>query len=207
MNKVNQKYVPLCYVLAVVIFFAVIYFFCQGKFDEYNQAKNSLASSSKEREQLEKQIKQIEADEALAAMKMKNLKTIVETNVDPSAANMGMFGNLFEVIITKARTDGLLIRSISYELNPENDPIYRENAGYNVCELKLSLVGEYVKLKQFLMDLNNIENLIFLSKLDVSAFQANTDYLLINMSINLYSKKVQQRRSVPTSGPFSNGQF
>ena len=203
MNKTNQKYIPLCYVLAVVLFFGLIYFLCQPKFEEYSSSSSTAKSSEREKEELQKQLKKIEADNALADMKMKNLKTIVETNVDPSAANMGMFGNLFETIITQARNDGLLIREISYELNPENDPIYKENAGYNVCELKLSLVGEYTRLKQFLIDLNSLEHLIYISKIDVTAFSGNTDYLIINLSINLYSKKVQVKRMPPSGNqPF-----
>lgn len=195
MNRKNQKYIPICYVLAVVIFFGIIYLLCQPKFDEYNQSQNSSVSSTKERDSLEQKLKKLESEKAIADMKMKNLKTIVETNVDPSAANMGMFGNLFETIITKARSNGLLIRAISYDLNPESDLIFRENAGYNVCELKLSLVGEYMKLKQFLIDLNSLDNLIYISKIDITAFSGNTDYLVINLSINLYSKKAPQFRS------------
>lgn len=203
MNRANQKYVPVCYVLAVVIFCALIYSLCQPKFNDFSSSQSTTKSSEKEKEELAKKLKKIEADNALASMKMKNLKTIVETNVDPSAANMGMFGNLFETIITKARNDGLLIREISYELGPENDPIYKENAGYNVCELKLSLVGEYTKLKQFLIDLNSLENLIYLSKIDVTAFSGNTDYLVANLSINLYSKKAQVKRNIPSGNqPF-----
>ena len=200
MNKNNQKLVPLCYVLAVVVFVVIIYLLCVPKFDEYNQSQNTATASTKEKDALEQKLKMLEIEKATADMKMKNLKTIVETNVDPSAANMGMFGNLFESIITKARANGLLIRSISYELNPENDPIFRENAGYNVCELKLSLVGEYMKLKQFIADLNSLDNLIYLSKIDITAFSGNTDYLVINLSINLYSKKVSNVRREAPSG-------
>ncbi len=195
MNRNNQKYVPICYLLAIVIFGVVLYMFCQPKFEEYSQAKNSVSSSQKQKAELEQKLKRIESEKALSDMKMKNLKTIVETNVDSSASNLGMFGNLFETIINKCRANGMFIRSIAYDLNPANDPIYQENTDYNVCELKLTLVGEYFKLKTFLADLNTIENLIYISKMDVSAFSGNPDYLLINISINLYSKKAQIKRN------------
>lgn len=202
MNKNNQKYVPICYLLAAIIFFVVLYMFCQPKFEEYNQSKNSASSSERQKTELAEKLKKIESEKALSDMKMKNLKTIVETNVDSSAANLGMFGNLFETIINKCRANGLFIRSIEYDLNPSSDPIYQENADYNVCELKLTLVGEYAKLKTFLADLNTVENLIYISKMDVSAFTGNTDYLLINISINLYSKKAQIRRQGTSGQPF-----
>ncbi len=189
MNKNNQSLVPFCYVGAFILFFVVLWVICHQKFEDYSASSTALSSSQKESKALSDKKDKIESERALADMKMKNLKTIVETNVDPSVGNLGMFGNLFETIITKVRNNGLYIRSIEYYLNPEADPIYMENAGYNVCELKLALVSEYQKLRTFLIDLNNIENLVYVSKLDVSAFAANTDYLLIDISINLYSKR------------------
>ena len=61
---------------------------------------------------------------------------------------------------------------------------------YNACELKFFFVGTYSQLQSFLSEINNnFEYLTFVSKLSVTAFAKNTDYLLINTSITIYSKK------------------
>ena len=76
-------------------------------------------------------------------------------------------------------------------MRPANDPIYIENPEiYNACELKFFFVGSYSQLQAFLSDMNNnFKYLTYISKLNITAFTSNTDYLLINISITLYSKK------------------
>ena len=190
MNNKNQKLVPICLLAAVLIMVAILYARCWPKIEEIQSTKQSVAESTRTRETLKNQMDDLESQRALNDMKMKNLKTIVETNVSSNVENLGIFGNLFETIVSKAQKNGLLIRAIEYNLNPASDPIFQKNPdGYNVCELKLSLVGGYNQLRAFIADLNGIEHLIYLSKLNVTAFSENTDYLLIHMSINLYSKK------------------
>ena len=101
---------------------------------------------------------------------------------------------MFEEIIKRAQSNGLLIRSIEYDMKPADDPIYMEYSDtYNVCQLKFFLVGSYSQLQAFLNGINNnFEYLTSISKLNVTAFRANTDYLLINLGITLYSKKQQK---------------
>ena len=107
---------------------------------------------------------------------------------------------MFEEIIRKAQKNGLMIRSIEYDMRPATDPIYLENPeAYNACELKFFFVGSYAQLQTFLSDMNNnFGYLTYISKLNITAFTSNTDYLLINISITLYSKKAEmpQKRKI-----------
>ena len=190
MNSSNQKYVPFIYIIAVIILIMLSIMLIKPKWEEYSSAKKSESTLKQEKESYQTQMKDIESKQALMEMKMKNIKTIVETNVSSSDENLAMFGNMFEQILAKVQSNGIHIRSIEYQLNPQRDPIYLENSeGYNVCELKLYLVGSYGAIRTFINDVNNLEHLLYISKMDVVAFSGNTDYLLAKISINLYSKK------------------
>ncbi len=206
MNSSNQKYVPFVYLAAFLFFLAIVYFACMPRIEEYSSAKSNMDNTKLQKENLQKQYSEIESKQALAEMKMKNIKTIVETNVSSADENLAMFGNMFEQILTKVQSNGIHIRAIEYNLSPAADPIYKENSeGYNVCELKLNLVGTYNQIKTFITDLNNLENLLYISKMDVTAFSGNTDYLLANISVNLYSKKAgtfSTRGAAPPPAPF-----
>ena len=208
MNNSNQKYVPFVYAAAVLLGLLVLWFIVYPKWNEYQAAKENAASSAREKESLQQQVNDIESKQALDEMKMKNIKTIVETNVSSSDENLAMFGNMFEQILGKVQSNGIHIRSIEYDLSPQLDPIYALNAdGYNVCELKLTLVGSYGQLKTFISDLNGLEHLLYISKMDVTAFSGNTDYLLAKLSINLYSKKAEVLGMRPNpSVPFQQQQ-
>ena len=196
MNKKNKQLVPICIALAILLFFVMIFIVVKPKYEEFAEMKIRISKNDLERQTLEDKIKKIDAEKAAEDLKLKSLKPIYETNLDSSTENLGVFGNMFEEIIKKAQKNGLLIRSIEYDMRPVNDPIYMENSEfYNACELKFFFVGSYSQLQAFMSDMNNNFNyLTYISKLKITAFTSNTDYLLINISITLYSKKKEKKK-------------
>lgn len=191
MNKRNKQIVPICFALAILLFFLITFIVIKPKYEEFNEIKLRADKNNLERETLEEKIKKIDAEKEAENIKLKSLKPIYESNLESSTENLGVFGNMFEEIIRKAQKNGLLIRSIEYDMRPATDPIYIESPeSYNVCELKFFFVGSYSQLQTFLYDMNNnFQYLTYISNLNVTAFTSNTDYLLINISITLYSKK------------------
>ncbi len=191
MNKKNKQLVPICIALALLLFLIIVLIIVKPKYEEFSEMKIRATKNNYERQTLEDKIKKIDAEKAVENLKLKSLKPIYETNLDSSTENLGVFGNMFEEIIKKAQKNGLLIRSIEYDMRPANDPIYMENSEfYNACELKFFFVGSYSQLQAFMSDMNNNFNyLTYISQLKITAFSSNTDYLLINISITLYSKK------------------
>lgn len=197
MNKKNKQLVPICFALAILLFFIIIFVVVKPKYEEYSEMQIRATKNDFERQSLEEQIKKIDEQKEAENLKLKSLKPIYETNLDSSTENLGMFGNMFEDIIKKAQNNGLLIRSIEYDMRPANDPIYMESSEvYNACELKFFFVGSYAQFQAFLADMNNnFEYLTYFSNLNITAFKGNTDYLLINFSITLYSKKPEVQKS------------
>ncbi len=196
MNKKNKQLVPICFALAALLFFVIIFVVLKPKYEEFAEMKLRASKNNVERESLEEKIKKIDAEKEAENLKLKSLKPIYESTLESSTENLGIFGNMFEEIIKKAQKNGLMIRSIEYDMRPALDPIYQENPeAYNACELKFFFVGSYTQLQAFLSDMNNNFNyLTYISKLDITAFTSNTDYLLINISITLYSKKAEQSK-------------
>ena len=196
MNKKNKQLVPICFALAALLFFVIIFVVLKPKYEEFAEMKLRDSKNNVERESLEEKIKKIDAEKEAENLKLKSLKPIYESTLESSTENLGIFGNMFEEIIKKAQKNGLMIRSIEYDMRPALDPIYQENPeAYNACELKFFFVGSYTQLQAFLSDMNNNFNyLTYISKLDITAFTSNTDYLLINISITLYSKKAEQSK-------------
>lgn len=193
MNKKNKQLVPAIFALSALIFVLIVFFTISPKFEEYQEAKLKYSKINNDRETLEDQISKIKTEQEQEDIKMQSLKTIYKSEVESNNDNLGMFGNMFDEIIKNAQKNGLLIRSIEYDMRPQSDPIYADNAdNYNVCELKFFFVGTYAQLGTFLSEINNnFQYLVYISNLDVTAFASNTDYLLINTTITLYSKKTE----------------
>ncbi len=195
--KKNKQLVPICFIAAAIIFIVILVFMCKPKWDEYNGENSKLIKNTLKLQENEAKAKMLESNEEEENIKLKSLKPIFESNVDSSNENLKVFGDMFEEIIKKAQQNGLLIRSIEYDMRPAADPIYNENPdGYNVCDLKFFFIGSYGQFQSFLNDMSkNFSYLTYFSSLNITAFESNTDYLLINTSITLYSKKSEQTKS------------
>lgn len=194
MNKKNKQLVPICFIAAVLIFAVIVFTISRSKLEEYSEIKAQLLKNSIEEKNLEEHVNKLEVAQKEEELKLKSLKSIYESNLDSSDETLGVFGNMFEEIIKGAQKNGLMIRSVEYDMRPQYDPIYMSASDkYNACELKFFFVGTYGQLQSFLADLNNnFSYLVYLSNLNVTVFDENPDYLLINMSVNLYSKKLEK---------------
>ncbi len=188
--KKNKQIVPLCFIVAIAIFCIILFSIVKDPIEDHSIAKESAKQAQSKLDKQKENYSKIENNVKSEEMKLKSIKQLYESNTD-TASNMSAFGTMFDDIIRQAQINGLLIRSIAYEMNPMFDTIYASASdSYNVCELKLYLVGSYSQLKSFLNEMiNNYQYLISISKLSVSAYSGDTDYILANLSINLYSKK------------------
>lgn len=191
MNKKNKQIVPLCFLIAVIVFFAITYIMVSSSAEEYKNANDSQTAVKAEFENYQNKYNQSKEQKAKDEQQLQTIKPVYESTENSENENLGVFGTMFEDIIKKAQYNGLLIRSIEYDMRPADDQIFLNfSDSYNVCELKFFFVGTYAQLKTFMNELlNNFKYLISISRLNITSFTGNTDYLLINMSITLYSKK------------------
>ncbi len=104
--------------------------------------------------------------------------------------SIASFGGMFEDVINYVKINGLLLRTIEYNLNPEEDPIFKNFASaYNVCEIKMFLIGTYPQIQGFMNDIELYPYYISVDQINIMPYENNKKYLLANVSIHLYSKK------------------
>lgn len=197
MNKRNKQIVPLCFLIAVVIFAAILYTMISTSYEEYKNTKDSKNVVEAQFKTAKDQYEQSKVQKEKDQIQLQSIKPVYETKEDSTTENLGVFGTMFEDIIKKAQSNGLLIRSIEYDMRPADDQIYLNyTESYNVCELKFFLVGTYSQLRNFLKEMtNDFPYLVSVSKLNITAFSGNTDYILISMSLNIYSKKPNAKKA------------
>ena len=191
MNKSLNQYVPLIGIVAVILAALLIFLCTKDLLTEFSEAKEAVANHERQVHEKEKEINAIDAAAEEERLKLKSLKPVYEAEVDSASQNLGIYGDMFEKLVKGAQRNGLMIRSIEYNMTPETDLLLEEHSdAYNACELKFFFVGTYSQLQSFLSEVNNnFEYLTYVSNLSVTAFSKNTDYLLINTSITMYSKK------------------
>lgn len=196
MNKRNKQLVPLCFLIAIVIFVAILFTMIGNSYEEFKNIKDSkvvlVSQYDKAKQEYDKSAQQLKSDE----MQMQSIKPVYEATSNSDSENLGVFGSMFEDIIKIVQSNGLLIRSLEYDMRPAEDQVFiNYTESYNVCELKFFIVGTYTQLKTFLKEItgNNFQYLVSISKLNVTAFNGNPDYILANVSITLYAKKPGKR--------------
>lgn len=195
MNKKNSQLVYAFLILAVAAFVGILFAFLPKTFEEYSSTKTQVESNRQELEKLEQQDKKLKDKREQEEIQLQSLKQIYQSQIE-SSDSLASYGTMFDDLIKRAQSYGLLIRSIEYEMNPTYDSVYADFSNqYNVCELKFFFVGTYSQLQKYLKDITgtSFPYLISLASLNVTAFTENTDYLLIKMSVNLYSKKPQSK--------------
>ncbi len=202
MKNIKQHLGILCIAAAVLVFIIVVYFIVQGPLTEYNDAMSKKASNAAKLASYEKQKQAIEKKEAEEEAQLKKYKPFYEAGSSADTNSPALYGNMFEDIIRLAQANGLMIRSIETDLNPTYDPLY---AGYSdryyACEFKFYFVGSYTQLQSYLGDMiNKFKYMLSISKLNVTYFRDNPDYLLIKVSFTLYAKKPESAQK----GMFKN---
>lgn len=190
MNKKNNQYVPICFLAGLILCIAVVFFMVKPTLEEYNDAKDRSARAASDLRTYEERAQKEKQKQAEEEMNLKSIKQIYETVYD-NTDNLAAFGTMFDDLIKKAQENDLFIRSIEYDTKPADNSIYTDfSEQYNVCKLNFFLVGKYPNLRNFLNDItNNFKFLLSVSNVNITAFAGDTDYILIKLSVTLYSKK------------------
>lgn len=190
MNKKNNQYVPICFLAGIILCLAVIFFMVKPALEEYNDAKERNTKAASDLRTYEEKAQKAKQQQAEEEMNLKSIKQIYETIYD-NTDNLAAFGTMFDDLIKRAQENDLFIRSIEYDTKPADNSVYTDFSDqYNVCKLNFFLVGKYPNLRNFLNDItNNFKFLLSVSNVNITAFEGDTDYILIKLSVTLYSKK------------------
>ncbi len=109
---------------------------------------------------------------------------------------MSSFGVMFEDVIQSAKYNGLKLRSISYNLNPEGDIVSTNlSAEYNSCAIQMQLIGNYMQFRSYFQDIYNYPYLINLDKVSITPYSANKRILIADVTVIIYSAKNELQKA------------
>lgn len=164
-----------------------------------SKTQSTLSEHKAQQEKLnevKKKLEEFEKAKQEMLNKQNKIKPVFSQKMAPEDS-IASFGGMFEDIIDYVKMNGIMLRSVEYNLNPPEDPIYSAFPNlYNVCKVNLFIIGTYAQMEGFLRDLTVYPYFINLSDMNVEPYEKDKEYLLVNISITLYSKKQQSVGSV-----------
>ena len=161
------------------------------KFNDYTSIRNDITQKKASLEQINAQIQVAQQqmarlEKARIANSMIN-KTIFQPrslSLDNEAGYSVLFGDIFEM----SKANKIKTYSIQYEYNPSDDPFVAANKGYNVCLLKMKLIGSFRDFENLLTDLYKYPYFISISSYDIVPYYRDKNVLFIKLGIKVYMK-------------------
>lgn len=100
------------------------------------------------------------------------------------------FANIFDDVIQMAKHNGLRTRSIEYTYNPPDDNFVKgAPEKYNVCQLNMSMVGDYSDFEGFFQEIYKYPYLVGLYEIVIRPYSRDKKILLVAVKLKLYSQK------------------
>ena len=206
MNKESNKYLLLAVVVSILIIVLSYTSIIKPIWEEYQSTKISANRNKTELEGLNRQYESSQEEQKREEMQMQSIKQIYPTTKDGTPDNLALYGDAFSQILNCIKRNHILVRSIEYKITPEENPLVQQFGDkYNVCEIKFFFVCTYEQLKTFFREVVDTKYLISISNVTTQIFEENTDYILSNVSLTLYSKKKEEQKNNAQKGnqPFN----
>ncbi len=173
--------------LSAVLCVGLVLFLVTGCFDamgSYNKQSSKLNQLKKEVASLKEQVAQKEADR-LNNPPAKKILELKGNNFGTDAS----FAPLFDNVISLAKVSGIRIRSVGYNYTPENDPVFKAGMqGHNVCELQMTVVGNYSQVQAFMKNVLAQNYLVNIAKIEIVSWKRDQSVLIANLNIRFYTK-------------------
>lgn len=108
--------------------------------------------------------------------------------VESDLGNDTLFFTLYNDVIEMVHTNGVKIKSIDYNYNPESDEFVKFGRDvYFVCDVNMELVSNYVNLGKLIQDLYQYPYYIKINELTVNPYEKDKKVLIANLSLRLYA--------------------
>lgn len=191
MNE-NQKIMYIAIILICVAF--GLYLIIPKAQESYN-AYVSIQEKTEKLQKTQKQVDDIRAQKAAYEREEKSSTKPVYKSDIATLDPMASFGIMFEDVIQAAKYNGLKLRSIEYAQNPPDDMVVQNILdSYNVCAVKMQLIGSYAQFRSYFEDIANYPYLINIDKISIFPYADNKKVLIADLSINLYAEKNEAQK-------------
>ena len=190
MNK-SSKYTGLIiFIVSVLALILMIVFLLV--MPKYKNSKNLDSNISKNQSIL----KQKRATQASVIEKKKNIQESlmkahkkVYAPTETGLENETLFFTLYSDLMEMIHTNGIKIKSINYNYNPETDPFVKEGGkeNYFVCDINMEIISNYVNLGKFIQDVYQYPYYIRINEIDIKPYPKDKKILISNISLRLYA--------------------
>ena len=189
-KKFFQNYKELIYIV-LILFFAVIFslkFFISSVIN-LNNASNDKKGQIARVEEIKARFADVEKEKSVRLAEENKLKPFFEPQ-GVSNDSLASFGGMFEDMVDFVKMNNLMLRSVEYQMYPKEDPFFVNFPNdFNVCGIKFYIVGSYTQLLKFLDDILTYPYFLDITDISVKPYRKDDQYVLVNMTITLYSKK------------------
>ena len=187
MQKYKDSILYIIFIIISIIFVGVK---IQPKAVELFDIEGKLKAKTLEVSDLDRKLEAIKAANVekatITAQKTKKIYKSEEVGLDTESS----FTVLFDDIIEMAKYNGIKIYSIEYIYNPPEDEVIKVAAGqYNVCQLNMQMIADYLDLESFFKELYKYPYLINMDNIEIVPYEKNKKLLLIKLQLKLYSAK------------------
>lgn len=139
---------------------------------------------------LERKLETLKAAEIEKNLSSASQQKKIYTPEDKSVDAESSFTVVFDDIVEMAKYNGIKIFTIEYNYNPPEDEFVKGAADkYNVCDLNMDIISDYVDLESFIKELYKYPYLVNINKLNSMPYNKNKKILLTKLQLKLYSAK------------------
>lgn len=178
----------LTWVLVIIAVLAGVYFTVIAAKQTFEVVKSNI-ELKKQEEDLQQKLDALKAQvQEQPSVEVAGGKKIFEAQ-DMSFSTEASFAPLFEVFVDHAKYSGVRIRSIEYNYAPTDDPVAMAAiTGYNVCELKVVAVGNFLQFQNFFKSITKEENLMALPEIELKPWDSDKTVLISTFKLRMYTK-------------------
>ncbi len=178
----------LTWVLVLIVIGAGLYFSAVAGMQSFETLKTNRDLKQQE-EDLQQKLDALKAQaEQEPSVEVEGGKKIFESK-EMAFSTEASFAPLFEVFINRAKVSGIRIRSIEYNYTPADDPIAMAAiTGYNVCELKIVAVGNFLEFQNFFKGITKEGYLMSLPEIELKPWENDKTVLISTFKLRLYTK-------------------
>ena len=191
----NYKELIIVFFILVAVLF-VCYQPISGAIKKTKLTKAEYQKQIAKVKDVKNEVASIEDAKSQLVDKQNKLKPFFEQKGAPENS-VASFGGMFEDVVDYVKMNSLMLRSIEYNLNPKDDEFFQKfPLLYNSCRVKLYMVGTYAQLQGFLKDISVYPYFIDITEIGVFPYKKDINYLVINVTLTLYSKKQQAAATI-----------
>lgn len=181
-------------VIVYILFMLIAIIFVLSKIKplagELIRANKDLSSKTSQAEDLDRKLEALKAAQVKKETEIAGQDKKIYKPAESGLEAESSFTVLFDDIIEMAKYNSVKVYSVEYVYNPPTDEFVKGAAAkYNVCELNMQLIADYVDFESFYKDLYKYPYLVKVEKIELTPYQKNKKILLINLQLKLYSEK------------------